>query len=149
MWQFFKKMYKNVIFFLKKLFKSLPHVNTHELKWKIVQKVLYKFWIWRMNNNWKFNNEKKSKVAHFSQIWPNFGRFRALFGPKWNIGRFCLFLGKVSTPDASKIFVGILSQISGEIRNFGQYGNTVYFLCFYFDWFLNLFWKINTRIVTR
>ena len=38
--------------------------------------------------------------------------------------KYRAFLGKVSTPDASKIFVGILSQISGEIRNFGQYGNT-------------------------
>ena len=52
-------------------------------------------------------------------------KFRAFSGSFWPKMKYRAFLGKVSTPDASKIFVGILSQISGEIRNFGQYGNTV------------------------
>ena len=65
-----------------------------------------------------------SKSPLFSRF---LAKFRAFSGSFWPRMKYRAFLGKVSTPDTTKIFVGILSEISGEIRSFGQYGNTVRF----------------------
>ena len=67
-----------------------------------------------------FALERSQISAIFVHFRANFGRFRALFGPNEISGVF----GQNIVPDASKISVGVLNQISGEIRNFGQYGNT-------------------------
>ena len=94
----------------------------------------YCIFMWQfLNNLWdfffkKFSEEKRFlTLAQWSQISDISAIFSQFSGSFWPKMKYRAFLGKVSTPDTTKIFVGILSQISGEIRNFGQYGNTGYF----------------------
>ena len=125
MWQCLKNLKKLNFFeiFLTKVFHKLyVYMLILTNWWENSSKYFKNVESRKIKQNWKLPIRTKSKLALFlANFGPNFGRFRAKSDQNEISGVF----GQNFVPDGFKIFICNQSEISGILRNFGQYGNTV------------------------